>query len=260
MEPPGIVVAFSAVIRDTTRRKQVERALVQTEKLASVGRLASSIAHEINNPLESVTNLLYILQSRVSDEEAKSLVATAQEELARVTHIATQTLRFYKQTGSRSEADPHSLIESVLGLYRGRLQNSGIQVINDSSDCLPLVCYENELRQVLMNLVANSFDAMRSGGRLTIRCRRMTHWSAGTNATRISVADTGIGMDAATLQRVFEPFFSTKGIGGVGLGLWISKDLVEKNGGTMRMRSSRRSGCTGTTVMMWFPDTLPCSE
>jgi PAS domain S-box-containing protein len=253
MEAPGIVVAFSAVIRDTTRRKQAERALLQNEKLVSVGRLASSIAHEINNPLASVTNLLYILQTRVADEETKALVITAQEELARVSQIATQTLRFHKQSGSRSEVDLESVTDSVLGLYRGRLQNSGIHTINDSCNCLPLLCYENELRQVLVNLVANAFDAMRSGGRLTIRCRNLTHWPAGTKSSRITVADTGTGMDDATLQRLFEPFFSTKGIGGVGLGLWISKELVTKNGGSIRIRSSRRAGRAGTTVVMWFP-------
>ena len=253
IEAPGILVGFSAIIRDIRREKQAERALLQTEKLASVGRLASSIAHEINNPLESVTNLLYILRSKVTDSESQALVATAEEELARVSQIANHTLRFHKQVTNRSEIELHSLVENVLGLYRARLHNSGIEVMNDSLGCSPLLCYENELRQVLLNIVANAFDAMRAGGRLSIRCRDFTDVRSGERSLRITVADTGIGMDQNTVARLFEPFFSTKGIGGTGLGLWISQDLIGRNGGTIRVRSSQLSHRRGTTFLMWFP-------
>ena len=156
------------------REKQAERALLQTEKLASVGRLASSIAHEIDNPLESVTNLLYILKSRVMDSESQTLVQTAEEELARVSQIANHTLRFHKQTTNRTEIDLHPSIENVLRLYRARLHHSGIEVVNEQAVCSPLFCYENELRQILLNLVANAFDAMRRAGRLSIRRRDVT--------------------------------------------------------------------------------------
>ena len=253
IEAPGILVGFSAIIRDMRREKQAERALLQTEKLASVGRLASSIAHEINNPLESVTNLLYILRSKVTDSDSQALVKTAEEELARVSQIASHTLRFHKQATNRTEIELHSLVENVLGLYRARLHNSGIEVINDSLDCSPLLCYENELRQVLLNLVANAFDAMRSGGHLSIRCRDFTDVRSGERSVRITVADTGIGMDQNTVVRLFEPFFSTKGIGGTGLGLWISQDLIGRNGGKIRVRSSQMSHRHGTTFLMWFP-------
>ena len=252
MEAPGILVGFSAIIRDITARKQAERALLQNEKLASVGRLASSIAHEINNPLESVTNLLYILASRVNEEDTKYLVATAQEELARVSHIATHTLRFHKQSSSRTEVDLQLLFESVLALYRARLHNSKIEAINDSLNCPPLLCFEGELRQVLVNLVSNAFDAMRSGGKLVLR-GRPTRLSSGAKGIRITVADAGTGMDQPTFQRLFEPFFSTKGIGGTGLGLWITKDLVSKNGGSIQIRSSTREGRSGTAITMVFP-------
>lgn len=253
LEAPGVLVAFSAVIRDITSRKQAERAIIQSEKLASVGRLASSIAHEINNPLEAVTNLLYILESRVDGDEAKELVATAQAELARVTHIATHTLRFHKQSSARTAVEVGVLADSVLGLYRARLENSGIQVINHSSAASPLLCFEGELRQVMVNLVSNAFDAMRTGGRLTIRSRDITLRSSGMPALQVTVADTGSGMEAETLGRLFEPFFSTKGIGGTGLGLWISRDLVKKNSGTISIRSSKRTDRHGTVVMMVFP-------
>jgi PAS domain S-box-containing protein len=253
LEAPGVLVAFSAILRDITSRKLAERALLQNEKLASVGRLASSIAHEINNPLESVTNLLYILESRVSDPETKALVSTAQEELARVSQIATHTLRFHRQSSNRTLLDLGALSESVLGLYRARLKHAGITAINDSSSVSPLLCFEGELRQVLVNLVANAFDATRSGGRLILRNRDGTLWKSGVKGVRMTVADTGTGMDQTTLQRIFEPFFSTKGIGGSGLGLWITKELVEKNHGSIKIRSSTRPSSSGTVVTMFFP-------
>lgn len=140
------MVAFSAVIRDITLRKLAERALVQNEKLASVGRLASSTAHEINNPLESVTNLLYILESRVAEPETRAFVTSAQEELARVSHIATHTLRFHKQSSNRTMVDLQVLTESVLGLYRACLSNAGIDVGNQCDRISPLCCFEGELR------------------------------------------------------------------------------------------------------------------
>lgn len=252
MEAPGIFVGYSAIIRDATARKRAEKALLQTEKLASVGRLASSIAHEINNPLEAVTNLLYILETRDTDEETKTLIHTAQEELARVSQIATHTLRFHKQSSGRTEVKIHALFDSVLGLYRARLQNSRITAVNDCKGSSSLLCYEGEIRQILVNLVANSFDAMRSGGTLTLRCRNVACPSSGSKGVRITVADTGTGMEHAVLQRLFEPFFSTKGIGGTGLGLWITRDLVEKNHGSIRVRSCTRPGRAGTVISILF--------
>jgi len=253
LDAPGVLIAYSAVMRDITTRKQAERALLQNEKLASVGRLASSIAHEINNPLEAVTNLLYILQCQVPGENNQALVATAQAELARVSHIATHTLRFHKQSSARTVVDLGTLVDSVLSLYRARLAGSAITVVNDSSAASPFVCFEGELRQVLMNLVSNAFDATRAGGRLIVRSRDVTVWRLGARGIRITVADTGSGMDAETVRRIFEPFFSTKGIGGTGLGLWITKDLVEKNNGTISVRTSKTIGRNGTVVTLLFP-------
>jgi PAS domain S-box-containing protein len=253
LEAPGILVGFSAIIRDITARKAAEKAILQSEKLASVGRLASSIAHEINNPLESVTNLLYILQSRPLDAECHALVSTAQEELARVSQIATHTLRFHKQSTRRTQLDLKALSDSVLALYRARLKSSGITAINESYVVSPLLCFEGELRQILINLVANAFDAMRSGGRLILRNRDVTLWPSGLKGVRITVADTGSGIDEAALPHIFEPFFSTKGIGGTGLGLWIAHELIEKNQGTIQVRSSTRPGRNGTVMSMFFP-------
>jgi PAS domain S-box-containing protein len=252
MEAPGILVGYSAILRDTTARKLAEKTLLQTEKLASVGRLASSIAHEINNPLEAVTNLLYLLDMRINDDGTKELLRSAQEELARVSHIATHTLRFHKQSSDRTNVDVHAVFDLVLGLYRARLRDAGITAINDSVGDTYLLFYEGELRQILVNLVANAFDAMRFGGRLILRSRQIAVTRSELKVFRITVADTGSGMETAVFERLFEPFFSTKGIGGTGLGLWITKDLVEKNRGSVRVRTSTRPGRTGTVVVLKF--------
>jgi PAS domain S-box-containing protein len=253
MEAPGTLVAYSAIIRDVSSRKRAELALIQSEKLASVGRLASSIAHEINNPLESVTNLLYILNHEVDTPELKVLVHTAQEELARVSQIATHTLRFHRQSSNRTEVDLDFLLTSVVALYRGRLQNSSIEARIDGRDKPRLICHEGELRQILLNLVANAFDAMRTGGTLTLRHREAILWGTSRKGVRITVADTGTGMDSEIMKRIFDPFFTTKGIGGTGLGLWVTQDLIEKNGGVISMKSTAKGSQTGTVFCIWFP-------
>lgn len=253
LEPPGILVAYSAIMRDVSNQRAAERALIQSEKLASVGRLASSIAHEINNPLEAITNLLYILESENMSSSAKELVMTAQEELARVSHIANHTLRFHRQSTSRTMLDFDELIASILGLYRARLENSGIAVEIRKSDASPLQCYEGEVRQIMSNLISNAFDATRTGGRLILASRDATLWSSGERGVRITIADSGIGMSDKVLSRIFEAFFTTKGIGGTGLGLWITQELVGKNRGFIKVRSSTTPGETGTVFVLTFP-------
>jgi signal transduction histidine kinase len=255
MEAPGILVAFSVIIRDVTAHKAAEKALIQSEKLASVGRLASSIAHEINNPLEAVTNLLYILQSKVVSEESKKLVFAAQEELARVSHIANHTLRFHRQSTNTTDVDLAELIDSVLGLYRARLNNAEITVQIKRSGASPLRCYDGEMRQILMNLLSNAFDATRGGGRLILACRD-TRLPSGFKGVRVTIADTGTGIAPDALNRIFEPFYTTKGIGGTGLGLWIIQELIEKIGGTIRVRSSTKPGKSGTIFALCFPHRL----
>jgi PAS domain S-box-containing protein len=255
MEAPGTLIAYSAVFRNIADQKIAERALLQSEKLASVGRLASSIAHEINNPLSSVTNLLYILGLHVPTPELKALVAQAEEELARVSQITTHTLRFHRQSGGSMEVDIQKLFHSVVALYRARLRNSSITAVIDSCHAEHLRCHEGELRQIVLNIVANAVDAMKHGGILSMRCRESTNWANGQAGVRLLISDNGTGMDAEILARIFEPFFSTKGIGGTGLGLWVTEDLVEKNGGAIRVRSSKRESLHGTTFSLFFPRT-----
>lgn len=247
------LVAYSAVLRNIADQKIAERALLQNEKLASVGRLASSIAHEINNPLASVTNLLYILGLQVPTPELKALVAQAEEELARVSQITTHTLRFHRQSSSSTDLDMQMLCHSVVALYRARLRNSSITAVIDRCHANPLHCHEGELRQIVLNIIANAVDAMKHGGVLSMRCRDSTNWANQQTGVRLIIADNGTGMDAAILERIFEPFFSTKGIGGTGLGLWVTEDLVGKNGGAMRVRSSTRENSHGTAFSLFFP-------
>src|ERR1700760_1448277 len=184
MEAPGTFIAFSAVLRDISIQKRSERALLQNEKLASVGRLASSIAHEINNPLSSVTNLLYILDSQVPTPELKALVTSAQEELARVSQITTHTLRFHRQSSNPSNVEVTSLFESVTALYRGRLRNSGIDSVIGRRTTEELHCHEGELRQIVLNLVGNAVDAMKNGGLLHLRCHDSTDMRTGERGVR----------------------------------------------------------------------------
>ena len=199
-----------------------------------------------------MTNLLYLLQTGAKDEETRALVQTAQSELARVSHIATHTLRYHKQSTRKSEVDLQALFQELLSLYAGRFAGSRIVATANAKAASMLLCYEGELKQNLVNLISNSFDAMRHGGRLWLRSREGTAWPSGKRAVRIAVADDGSGLSLEACKHLFEPFFSTKGINGAGLGLWISKDLVERNGGLIRVRSRTKGSCHGTVVRMTF--------
>ena len=242
---------------DVTDRKRQDALLVRTEKLAAVGRLASSIAHEINNPLESVVNLLYLIEQTVPAGKARTYALMAQSELARVSQITTQTLRFFRQSTAPTLTHPSELIGSVLTLYQGRLLNSGIEVVQSSRGDVSGLMYESEVRQVLNNLFGNALDAMRHGGTLKVRARCARHSLTGRSGFRMSVADTGTGMDASTLSHLFEPFFTTKGLQGTGLGLWVSSEIVTKHGGQLSVRSREGVSGHGTVFSFFMPFAEP---
>lgn len=259
------VVRWAGVIVvDTTDRKHSEEALRRTEKLAVAGRLAASIAHEINNPLEAVTNLIYLLHEHPSlDAEALAFAELAQHEVARVSDIAQQTLRFYKQSTLPVLSSVGELLDSVLTLHHGRVQSLQVEVVRKYRGLVELFCFAGELRQLFANLIGNALDAMMpGGGRLTICIRRSWDWSTNgdtrAEGVRITVADTGCGMDKEVMQRIFEPFFTTKEATGTGLGLWVSEEIVAKHCGSVRIRS-RAAGTgaagrpTGTVFMLFFP-------
>lgn len=236
---------------EITERLQAEETLRRTEKLAAAGRLAASVAHEINNPLESVTNLLYILRNHEPmDSGAVHYIAMAQEELARVAQVTQQTLRFYRQSVSRSLTDLNEVVDSVLALYRPRLLRANILVSRASLGDVSLFCFAGEMRQLLANLISNALDAMAGGGTLTIRMRRAKQPAAGIVVT---VADTGHGMSQETARKIFEAFFTTKQATGTGLGLWVSEEIIRKHDGTVHIRT-REGERSGTCFRIFFPD------
>jgi signal transduction histidine kinase len=250
----GKAARIVGINMDVTERKMAEGALIQNEKLAAVGRLASSIAHEINNPLESVTNLVFLARACDNVPEAREFLATADAELRRASAITNQTLRFHKQSSRPTEVACDDLLGSVLTVYNSRLHNSRIHVEKRKRAHRSVLCFDGEIRQVLSNLVGNSIDAMQpGGGRLLIRSREGRDWKSGRAGLILTVADNGPGMSRKTAARAFDAFFTTKGIGGTGLGLWISKEIVDRHRGTLHIRSSQKQGQSGTAITVFLP-------
>ncbi len=249
----GKIIRWFGTNTDMEAQRRTEEAMRQSEKLAAVGRLASSIAHEINNPLEAVTNLIYLAKGAAVKDEAKAYLESAEAELGRMAQITSQTLRFHKQLTAPTPTDFAELLNSLIPLYRTRLSDLGAELKMETKDCPPLVCYAGEIRQVLANLVGNAIDAMGKRGTLRLRVRASTDWRGAGSGVRITVADTGHGMSAQTMKRLYEPFFTTKEAFGTGLGLWVSAGIVEKHGGTLRARSSVKPGKCGTVFALYLP-------
>jgi PAS domain S-box-containing protein len=250
----GTVQAITAASLEITQQKKTEIALIQSEKLAVMGRLAASIAHEINNPLESLTNLLYLAGHSTDPDKIQDYIRVAERELRRVSAISNQTLRFHKQASSPRAITCKELFDSVLSLYQGRIVNSAIRIEDRSRSSEPVRCFDGEIRQVLSNLVSNAIDAMQpAGGRLLLRSREGTNWKTGQRGVALTVADTGSGISPTVLQRIFEPFFTTKDIAGTGLGLWVSSEIVNRHNGSLRVRSTQKPGRSGTVFTIFLP-------
>lgn len=236
---PSQVRWVGIIALDASDRKRNEEALRRSEKLAVTGRLAASIAHEINNPLEAITNLLFLLQnSNDLPDAAKQYVTMAEHEVQRIAEITQQTLRFYRQPTQPARVTMGELLDSVLNLYQGRIHALDLRVERDYDPGLSLFCFAGEIRQVFANLVGNSIDASSNGGRLVIRARPSRDWRNPEQAgIRFAVADTGAGMAPEVLNRIFEAFFTTKEVTGTGLGLWVSQEIILKHHGLVRVRS-----------------------
>lgn len=256
-------VRMLGVAMDITSRKLAEEALRRSEKLAATGRLAASIAHEINNPLAAVTNALYILRmSAGMPQNSLEYVRTAEAELARVVHITRQTLGFYREPSSPVPIYVPQLLEEVLAAYGSKIETHEIVVSKQYSDVGQLAAFAGELRQVFSNLVLNALEALPQAGKITIRVREARD-SDQRLGVRVSVADNGPGIPQENLPRIFEPFFSTKEAKGTGLGLWVSQGVVQKHGGKIRVRSSNSEQHHGTcfTVFLPFPvQEIPTGE
>ncbi len=250
----GELTHFVGIQTDVTARVEFEAALRESEKLAAVGRLASSIAHEINNPLESIMNLLFLAQHTDEADEVRGYIMQADKELQRVSLITSQSLRFYRQSSLPQAIKASDLLESVLDLYESRAENSHVAIEHRARSHESIVCLESEIRQVLNNLVRNAIEAMHGrGGRLLIRTRDTTRWSTGVSGITITIADTGSGISPETMQKLFKPFFTTKGAAGTGLGLWISSEIIARHYGHLQVRSSLRPGASGTVFMLFLP-------
>ncbi|HTW80887.1 MAG TPA: ATP-binding protein [Terracidiphilus sp.] len=251
------------IVLDASERKRSEEALRRSEKLAVTGRLAASIAHEINNPLEAITNLLFLMRNFTAlDEQAQNYVSMAEHEVRRIAEITQQTLRFYRQSTLPARATMAELLDSVLSLHQGRFNSLDIHVERDYDPSLDLFCFAGEIRQVMANLVGNAVDATGNGGRIWVRARRSHNWKDSSQpGVRFVVADTGAGMEPEVRVRVFEPFFTTKEDTGTGLGLWVSHAIIAKHHGLVHVRSraatpqsQRGASASGTVFEIFIPD------
>jgi len=239
---------------DVTENKRAQKALIQNEKLAAVGRLAASIAHEINNPLTAVTNLLYLARCAGSQEQVRDFLDRADDELRRISVITNQTLTFSKKAIHPQSVLGADLIESVVNVYRSRLLNGHVSLERRIRSGRQIACFEGEIRQVLNNLVGNAIDAMHGrGGRLLVRSRNSTDWATGREGVSITIADTGVGMNPKIRKKIFEPFFTTKGLSGTGLGLSVSLDIVARHQGSLRVRSRQTPGPSGAVFSLFLP-------
>ena len=259
---PTQVRWVGVIALDASDRKRSEEALRRSEKLAVTGRLAASIAHEINNPLEAITNLLFLLRN-FSDlpEAAQQYVTMAEYEVRRIAEITQQTLRFYRQPTQPARVTLSELLDTVLSLYQGRINALDIRVERDYESELSLFCFAGEIRQVFANLVGNAIDASSAGGRLLLRARRSRDWrNPEQTGIRFAIADTGAGMEPEVREHIFEAFFTTKEVTGTGLGLWVSHEIILKHHGLVRVRSraaTQGNGKTPATVGTVFEVFIP---
>jgi PAS domain S-box-containing protein len=245
----------------TERRRMEERAREQeerlrtTEKIAAAGQLAASLAHEINNPLTSVTNALYLLNHRPDlEEDAKNVVAIATSELARVSRIVQQSLAYYRAGTVPQELDLAAIVEESLHIFSDRFQRAGVQLSKKITPGASVIGFGDEIRQTIDNLLLNALEAIPNDGRLTISVRRSRNWRDGDGSgVRLTLGDTGCGIPKEHLTRIFEPFFTTKPQRGTGLGLWVVRGIVEKHGGSIKVRSFAGEGRTGTVISVLWP-------
>lgn len=247
----GIVLVF----RDITQRRQTDHTLRSSEHLASAGRLAATIAHEIRNPLDTVSNLIYLLR-----HEPPSRMVTGQyldlasEELARIAQITGQLLTFHREAQAPVEVDLAQALQSVLVLFAPQIRKAHVDVEQRFEAAPPVRGFPGELRQVFSNFISNALDAMPNGGKLILHLResRLTSDSA-RRGVRITILDTGAGIPAGVRKNLFAPFFTTKGEKGTGLGLWVSRGIIEKHEGTIHLASRRRAGKSGTAFSVFLP-------
>ena len=247
----GTIVGAAKIARDISQRKEAERALRTTERLAAVGRLAATVAHEINNPLEAVTNLVYLAKTVAVRKDVQEFLSAAEEELERVAQLTKQTLGFYRETKGVSTVHVGSTVESFISVFAPRARNKNISIQTEITTDAPIQAVAGEIRQLVGNLVNNSIDAVAINGQIRIRVAAARY--RGESGVRLMVCDNGVGISAQVKNRIFEPFFTTKRDVGTGLGLWVCKSIVERHAGSIRLRSSTLPGRSGTVFSVFLP-------
>ncbi len=242
-------------------RVELERAadvLRENQKLLTLGRLAASIAHEINNPLESITNLLYLMEiDHSSPQKSAEYLQLAQRELNRVVDISKQTLTFSRETSTPVRLQLAELIEEVLVLYGRKVADKDLRIVREYESSQAITAFPGEMRQVLSNLITNAIEASARGGTLILRIRDTRKWSdVGVRGLRFSIADNGSGISADARRRLGEPFFTTKGQAGTGLGLWVTRSILSRYGGNLQLRSSTSEDGHGTVFSIFLPTNM----
>jgi two-component system, NtrC family, sensor kinase len=251
----GVSTGCVLIVAETTQQKLAEQALLVSERLAATGRIAHTIAHEINNPLEAITNLIYLLQSSLHDPKAAAgyLSATA-TELARVSRISRQILSFNREAAVPVRIHLGELIDDVLALNNRAIVDKGLVVKKSWGDSFQIYGFPAQLRQVLSNLVRNAIEASFPGGQILIRISPSSLGSdRGEPAIRVTIADRGVGIARENLERIFDAFFTTKELKGSGVGLWLSSSIVHEHGGRIKVRSSTAESRSGTCMSVLLP-------
>jgi PAS domain S-box-containing protein len=241
------------ICEDISDKKQLERTVEAQGKLALLGGLASSIVHEIANPLESLRYLIYLANKSAISENVRSYLQSAENEIDHIAEIIAQTLEFHRQAPDPSRVDANGLLKSVMTMFNARLKRHMITVRIDETDGVMLTCFPSEIRQVVANLISNAIDAMQKGGALRLKASNGIDWNTGGRLVRITIADTGTGMNAQTQKHMYESFYTTKGASGSGIGLWVSANIVKRHHGSIHVRSTQGPHETGTVFAVSLP-------
>ena len=250
----GKIVGAAKIARDITQKKKTERSLHTAERLASVGRLAATVAHEINNPLEALTNLIYLARHSEDPEERVAYLAQAEEELGRIAHLTRQTLGFYRETKEISSIRVGTLVASLLLVFSSRAKNKGVELYSEVSADPEIRAVPGEIRQLIANLISNSIDAVNGSGKIRVRVSDAVDWKQRERkGVRLTVADSGAGIEQELRGQLFEPFFTTKKQVGTGLGLWVCKSIVEQHRGSIRVKSSTLPDKSWTVFSVFLP-------
>jgi PAS domain S-box-containing protein len=253
----GKVVGAAKIARDITQDKKTLRALRISERLASVGRLAATIAHEINNPLEAATNLVYLARDSAISQDQRDFLAATEEELARISHLTKQTLGFYRETKGAERIRISPIVDQLISIFGTRIRNKSVDIRREIKGDPEVYAVADEIRQLITNLLSNSIDAVTRGGQIRLRISAATEWNRkGRSGARLTVADSGSGIPKAVRSELFEPFFTTKKEVGTGLGLWLSKGIVERHHGSIRVKSRSEPGNGWTVFSVFLPSSV----